>query len=73
MLSQALLLTCLALDNSPCQQINDVFDFDKKVTHLSRIWQVITICLILVKLLFILLMKIVDKQSIEFYLSQTKN
>lgn len=37
MLSQALLLTCLALDNSPCQQIHDVFDFDKKVTHLSWI------------------------------------
>ena len=63
MLSQALLLTCLALDNSSCQQIHDVFDFDK-VTHLSRIWQVITICLILVKLLFILLMRIVNKQSI---------
>ena len=37
MLSQALLLTGLALDNSSCQQIHDVFDFDKKVTYLSRI------------------------------------
>lgn len=25
-----------ALDNSPCQQIHDVFDFDKKVTIFSR-------------------------------------
>lgn len=64
MLSQALLLTGLALDNSSCQQIHDVFDFDKKVTYLSRIWQVITICLVLVKLLFILLMKIVNKQNL---------